>query len=718
LSEHTWTIYRWGGVDQVALQTGDDLRHLAELDPKLWLALSMPTKGVEIEARTLELLDLDKDGYIRHNEVLEAIKWLGDTFRDLDDVLEGGDAVALGKLKPGPVLVSAKRLLADLDKPSATHVALTDVAETEKAFANTVHNGDGIVPPDAAGGDVRAVMESIVATHGSVTDRSGKQGIDQVRIDAFFTEAVAVIAWHEAASPAALPLGDATVAAADAVRAVRAKIDDFFTRCAIVAYEPRAAERLAVADGELAELATKELSPAHPDVAHLPIARIEANAALPLAGPLNPAWRAAVVQLEKAAVTPLLGARTALTAQDWQQLVDKLAEHEAWRTTKPANKVDTLPLEKLRAAIALEPDVRAVLAKDVELGPVFDALVEVEKAVRYHRDIGTLLSNYVNFSRFYGGKGAVFQAGTLYLDGRACSLVLEVVDAAKHNTMAPMAGAYIAYCTCTRAGPGETTKAIACAFTAGDVDNLFVGRNGVFVDRRGRDWHATITKVIDNPISMRQAFWAPYKKLVRAIEERVAKRAASDQAEASTRLDETAGRVAEIDKGVVQEAVKKKPIDVGTVAALGVALGAIAAVATAVLGGVFGLGVWAPLGIIGVMLAISTPWLVLAYIKLRRRNLGPLLDANGWAINALTRINIPFGTALTQRATLPENAKRTFVDPYAEKRVLWEVYVGALVLAAGVGIAWYYGMFDAYVPDWMTSPRSDMLAGIRRAIHR
>jgi hypothetical protein len=63
-----------------------------------------------------------------------------------------------------------------------------------------------------------------------------------------------------------------------------------------------------------------------------------------------------------------------------------------------------------------------------------------------------------------------------------------------------------------------------------------VGRNGLFYDRKGRDWDATITKIIDNPISIRQAFWAPYKKLVRMIEEMAAKRAAAADAAADAKL--------------------------------------------------------------------------------------------------------------------------------------------------------------------------------------
>src|SRR5262249_46250305 len=145
----------------------------------------------------------------------------------------------------------------------------------------------------------------------------------------------------------------------------------------------------------------------------------------------------------------------------------------------------------------------------------------VERILLYKRDLVELLSNFVNFSRFYAKKGATFQAGTLYLDARGCGLCIEVVDAAKHSVLATMAGTFLAYCDLARQG-GEKQTVVA-AFTGGDDDNLFVGRNGVFVDRKGRDWDATITKIIANPISVRQAFWSPYKKFFRFLEEQVAK---------------------------------------------------------------------------------------------------------------------------------------------------------------------------------------------------
>ena len=97
------------------------------------------------------------------------------------------------------------------------------------------------------------------------------------------------------------------------------------------------------------------------------------------------------------------------------------------------------------------------------------------------------------------------------------------------------------------------------------------------------------------------------------------------------------------------------------------------------------------------MLLISGPSMLLAWLKLRRRNLGPILDANGWAINGRARINVPFGGALTELATLPKGAERSLKDPYAEKGRPWRLYMFLLVLAA-VGFAWYVGRLDRYLP--------------------
>jgi len=85
--------------------------------------------------------------------------------------------------------------------------------------------------------------------------------------------------------------------------------------------------------------------------------------------------------------------------------------------------------------------------------------------------------------------------------------------------------------------------------------------------------------------------------------------------------------------------------------------------------------------IAGILLAISAPSMAIAWLKLRKRNLGPILDANGWAVNAKAKMNVPFGGALTGVAALPPGATFGAVDKFAEKPTPWpKVLAVAFVL--------------------------------------
>ena len=45
---------------------------------------------------------------------------------------------------------------------------------------------------------------------------------------------------------------------------------------------------------------------------------------------------------------------------------------------------------------------------------------------------------------------------------------------------------------------------------------------------------------------------------------------------------------------------------------------------------------------------------------------GPILDANGWAVNAKAKVNVPFGTSLTGIAKLPPGSTIEASDKFAE----------------------------------------------------
>ena len=549
--EYPWKFRRDGGVDQVVLKTGEDIARLSELDKKLWVALACPVKGTEIDEETLALVDTDNDGRIRPPEVLGAIEWSKKVFKTLDTLTEKGDTLLLTAFADTPegkaVRASAKRILADRGKADAKEITLADTTGMEEVFSQTRLNGDGIVPPESADDEVtKQAITDVMSTHGSVPDRSGKPGIDKARADAFFGEIDAYVAWDASGADDALkPIGAATADAASAIADVEAKVNDYFTRCRLAAFDARGAATLSAAETELTSLGTRELSPSDEGVAKLPLARIEAGRALPFEAGVNPAWSERIARLAKAAIGPLLGGtRTALTEADWSAALAKVAPYRAWLAKKPAGAIDKFGIARVKelAAAEVRKGIDDLILADLALEAEYQSIASVSKAVRFRRELARFLRNFVSFSDFYIQKKASFQAGTLYLDARSCDLVVYVENAGKHSTMAALAGAFLVYCDCTRTS-GEKHSIVA-ALTDGDVDDIMVGRNGVFYDRKGNDWDATITSIVANPISIRQAFWAPYKKFVRMIEEQIAKRAAVADAAASDQLTQAATQMA------------------------------------------------------------------------------------------------------------------------------------------------------------------------------
>jgi hypothetical protein len=130
----------------------------------------------------------------------------------------------------------------------------------------------------------------------------------------------------------------------------------------------------------------------------------------------------------------------------------------------------------------------------------------------------------------------------------------------------------------------------------------------------------------------------------------------------------------------------------GVFAAIGLAVGMVGSALAAVVTGFWGLAVWQmPLALAGGLALISGPSLALAAMKLRKRNLAPLLDASGWAINARAAINIPFGGSLTGLAALPPGSERSLRDPYAQKRRPWSLYLFLVAVAALVIWLWRSG---------------------------
>ena len=375
------------------------------------------------------------------------------------------------------------------------------------------------------------------------------------------------------------------------------------------------------------------------------------------------------------ATLPAEAAVPGLTEEQFVEMGKNISDYEATKTAAEA------------------ANAAALAAAQAQYKPL-------EKLLLLCRDFCTLLRNFVSFQDFYAKRGkallgrgaedetpwAIFQAGTLVIDQRACNLCLKVNDMAKHNTQAPDSGMYLIYCNCKHHATGQTMTIVA-AMTMGDIRNLKVGKNALFYDRQGRDWEAEVVKIIDNPISIGQAFWSPYRKLGEWVTGLITKSAA--EKEQKSFADMTAKL--QTPPAPADKTAAPAPFDIakfaGIFAAIGMAIGYIGSFFTSLALGLKGLGWWGWLIIPGLLLVISGPSMILAWMKLRKRNLAPLLNANGWAINADAIVSVLFGNTLTEQADFPIlKLKKSGLSKAAK----WAIAITAILLGIGAAVLALY----------------------------
>ena len=519
MSKYKWSFANVGGVTRVRIKSAEDVRHLGELDKKMWTVLSCPVNGLEISSDSLRLMDQDGDGQLRLKEVVATADWLCATLRDPQSLFEQSDVIKIENIADEGIRVISDKLQKD------GKVALADV---------------------------------------------------QAAIDAIAIET---------------PEMPAAPFEADVIAAYKAKSPEYAAY-----FEQEKLQKLGLAS-------------------------------IPEDAP-----------------------KPGMTEKKFIEMGDQISKWES-EVSSIKSKVES---EMAAAKAEFEP---------------------LRKLLLLHRDFYRLLRNFVTLEDFYDNDEktvASFLAGTLILDQRACKLCIRVNDLAKHDSQAPLSGMYLLYCNCENKKTGKKLQIVA-AMTQGEIKNLSVGKNGIFYDNNGLDYDATVFKIIENPISLRQAFWNPYRKMAKWVEDKINKSAAEKDAKT---FDDMTAKVA---TAADPNAEKKSAFDIakfaGIFAAIGMALGMIGTALASVAQGWISLTWWQQIIVfVCILLIISGPSMIMAWMKLRRRNLAPVLNANGWAINADSIISVPFGLKLTEQVRFP------FTKNPAKKNPAGKIFLVILLL--------------------------------------
>lgn len=706
IMSHTWTFQRVGGLDQVVLKNANDIINLPNLDPKLWVALSCPTTGLDFDQRTLELLDSDKDGRIRIPDILDAISWVKDKIVSFDTIIQSSETLSLSQIDDSTeqgkkLLVTAHSILANLNKSQADYLTQDDVQQSLKINASKLYNGDLIFPPSAElSPEMQSFIQTAIKTTGGQKDMSGQDGINLEIAQTFVKNLKSWQAWQTNISNTQTPFGENRSEIWKLVQELKPKIDDYFLRVELAQYAPQAQTALNVDEKYIVPSQNGLLS--DEALSELPLSKIDTNNSLDLVNGLNPLWKSKITRF-RALVASHLSDPNHLIQQEWQNIQTSLDAYATLISSKP-------DIEQLSVATKPTASIEDISADQIthfindNLLDEFEKMVEqdnktpisasdvfvLEKLVLFQKHLYRLLINFASFAEFFSlDHYAAFQLGKLYIDGRCATLCVAVENIAKHSTMANYSELCLLYCECTRLGQKQT---IVAAITAGQGDLLMEGRNGVFIDNAGNDWDANVVKMISKPISIQQAIWAPYQRIGRLITEQINKWASNKDAD----IEKTSTQA-------VQNPENKFDIgkSVGIFAAIGLAIGAIGTALATIFQAIFSLSWWQfPLVILGLFLIISGPSVILAWLKLRRRTLGPLLEASGWAINGQVKINLLLGGLLTSKAELPANAKRNLSDPLRKRNkkariIFWSaILVGVLLVGSAV---WFKDDIANYV---------------------
>lgn len=638
MSDYKFNYTRIGGNTRVNISSAEDIKHLAELDKKVWTVLSCPTQGLEIDEQSLKYIDTNNDGAIHVDEVMAVSQWLSKVLTDLSPVIEGKDALKISQFNTADeegkkLQEAAQAILTQLGKADADEIALADSSSS----------------------------------------------LDSYRKSKF----EAALAAAKAAAEVAAPYGDKTADIDAAYKALDAKVKDYFMRAKLSEFSAESVAALDVQVSSIEAISKENLTGKMDEIATYPLTRVVAGQQnLPLSAPINPAWAAQFAIIKGA----LDEKATELTEAAWAEIGAKLQAFADYQKSISITEAD-ITLDEEAAATQM-----------------------VDKLLHVTRDFYTLLRNYVALQDLYDTKKkAIFQSGTLIVDQRALDLCIKVADPGAMAAQATKSYLYLLTCDCVSKHTGKTAKVVG-AVTVGDVNDLYVGKNCLYYDRDGVDYDAKIVSIQENPISVKQAMWTPYKKMGKMISDQIDKFAASKDSAVNDSItagvNEKTEAVTTAEAATAKEAgAKATSFDIakyaGIFAAVGMAVGLIGSALASICGGFVGMIANQPLWksiliiaaiILGIMVLISGPSMFIAWRKLRQRNLAPVLNANGWAVNAGAKINIPFGNTLTETAKLPKGVKINAKDPFAEKtstgkKVLYWL-IALCILAA---IVCYFG---------------------------
>jgi len=662
LRRRRFKFERFGRTYHLKIETFEDLEAVLALDEAHWVATTAPAATFNCDPVFLSLVDTDNDGRLRAEEVKSAIRFLFDNLSDRSSIVAGNTRLTLDMIDTrsetgSRIHASASKILRRTVS-TEPYVTLEQVRSIKTEVQEGGLDEAGIVLPEAATDDqVRKFIQDIIATMGGKPHPGGAEGVDENCLDQFLAQSRQYLDWLKQAASAQdrrvseiLPLGESTHEAYELFSALEAKISQFFLLCSIQQINPELLVRaVSSEDGSLA-INVLDVSAAQSYLSDAPLAAPNAEKVLDLAGNVNPYYSRQLKRFAEIALNPLLGkSDQRLDRTGWDTLKKQILPYREWLESKPDVAVAQIQPQALQRYVAqpfFTEAVKTLIEKSHQTAFVLDNIRELEQLILYQAHILPFLNSFVSFPQLYDPDSrALFEMGTLVMDGRHFTLAVKVLDREHHVESSIASNIFVMYLE-VYGHNGEKRYEVAVPVTSGSRGNIRLNKWGIFNDVNGQEWHTKVVQIIENPISVTEAMVHPFVRVAQAF---------------MTRLEQVSAKTEEklglrITAGDSQKKPKKTDTSssAGLLAGGGLALAALGSSAAFITQTVAKLSLKTVLGaILAVILILVIPASISAYYKLSKRDLSAILEGSGWGVNARMKMTRGQARTFTHRPDYP-----------------------------------------------------------------
>jgi hypothetical protein len=663
---------RFGRTRQLRIRDARDLAGILYLDEAHWVATSAPISTIRCDCAFLTMMDDDNDNRVRSSELKKAIRWLLDHMKNTDGINNRSVDIKLEDIhqeaSDGQRIAAAiRKMLALQGKELSGSLSLPEVLKIKTNIEDRPVSEVGVVLPEATDDEsVGCFISDILVTIGGIPHPSGKHGVGKEQLSDFTSKARAQLDWRAQgrlaqgeSTSAILPLGDMTEQAYATLEALRHKIDEYFAQCEALSQDKRWAVCMPPGEERLNSTDFSKPEEIQALLQDTPLATPRAERILNCLDNINPHYAAQLNQLMTLVLFPLLGEGVENINEDqWKQVKDYFSKYEDWLARRPTDCFGSINDETLNEYLdgEYEKKVNELIAHRQETALQMDNVRLVERILRLQAYIMDLVNNFVSFPHLYDPKQrAMFEMGSLVMDGRRFNMAVKVEDRKEHSKVAKSSDIFVLYVEITP-GEGDTAFEVAVPVTSGGKGNLVVGKRGIFQDVEGKEWNARVVHIIENPISLREAAVAPFKRIGSLITGKIEQITTTAEKKLDKTTQTTLGK---IEGAAASKAATPAPqqssmasrglMAGGLLAGGGVAIAAVSSAVINVTKAIEANPIIILAGIGGAILAVLLPSLALAYAKLRRRDLSAILEGSGWAINTRMRLSRAQSRFFTQR---------------------------------------------------------------------